>query len=133
MARMAARESLLAFVKWFVVPAALGATGFYFLGPRLGEKAAAPASKTSPSAEPDATEQPTSSIVAFPSPSVNIDARPMNESASNSQKPPKKRRRRRTPAPSASPSAPPADAPPGDGNPPDNVPPPAGKADGDGL
>lgn len=125
-------SKLLFLLKWIVIPAALGAGGYYFLGPQIGAKIGPP--KISESAKTPDTSQDTTigdspTASQFPAPAVDIDSHPMtSETASPATPKPKKHRRHKTkPAsPSAPPAGPPGDAPPADTPPPADASPPPG-------
>jgi len=132
---MAAADKLIFLGKWIVAPAIVGAAGFYFLGPKLGDEVFKPKAANTTVAETSAapaTDEP--SATPFPSPSVDIQAQGMQASvegadptASPSQRPRRRSRRHRPrPAPTHAPIPPPEDTPP----PTQETPPPTGTGDG---
>lgn len=99
---MALGSRLLFLTKWVLVPAAVGAACFYFVGPRLGATPEAKADKVS-ATTPDAAE-PSASPESFPQPKVSIQASSVDADTLTAESPPPRKKRRRRPRPSPSPT-----------------------------
>jgi hypothetical protein len=104
------KTALLRFVKWVLIPFAVAAVGFFFLGPRLGyvpdpRKKPTVAVKSPTEADPNQVEntEPT-----FPEPDVKVIATPAKASVGVTTDAvevpkPKRKKRKPTPTPSAEP------------------------------
>lgn len=110
------------FLKWIVVPASLGAIGYFLVGPRVDTDVAKKIQKKvgevtgqkpttadpEPSDEPE--EQPTSK---FAPPEVDVTVTALNTRPTTTKK--KRRKRRKPPTESTAPSEPSVAPPPSDG------------------
>jgi hypothetical protein len=109
-----ARSAGLLLLKWLIIPAALAAAGYFFIGPRVGKYVSAvgtePATVEASSGEAATTtsDQQTN----FPAPDVEVK---VGGAASNVHRPKRKRRKRSTkPKPPVTVKAPDQAAPPPD-------------------
>lgn len=88
-------------VKWLLIPAALVALGYFYIGPKLGSKDMpvnlAPIEKPSPA---DSTAK------KFPEPEIDVSVDSLHASSTTTKKPRKRRRRRRPAVESTVQSAP---------------------------
>lgn len=97
---MAERSALTYLVKWILLPAAIGAAGYYFVGPRIGGVAprTADASDSVPATATESSSPAPAEVHDYPAPdvTVSVDSNLANRTASLTRKPrqkPKKKTR----------------------------------------
>ena len=109
-----ARSAGLLLLKWLIIPAALAAAGYFFVGPRVGKYVSAVGASAAP-VEPDttqATPTPKDQQTNFPAPDVEVK---VGGAASNVSRPKRKRRKKTTkPKPAVTAPVPVQAAPPPD-------------------
>jgi hypothetical protein len=98
-----ARSAGFLLLKWLIIPAALAAAGYFFIGPRVGKYVKADSGTQAPVEAAQPTSSSTSEQTSFPAPDVEVK---VGTAASSTHRPKRKKRRRTTkPKPSASAAA----------------------------
>jgi len=87
-------------IKWLVIPAALAATGYYIIGPRVG-KISTDAKDRSTQGQPKTTAATSAQPSSYPAPDVNVKV-----GASSRGEAPHRRHHKKKPKPDAAATAP---------------------------